>query len=49
VWHADQNYGETEARLVNFPTVPYDAAEPDKQRIDPHAGVIPFDWAIRDG
>lgn len=49
VWHADQNWGDTEAHLINFPTRPYDPEAPDKQRIDPHAGVIPFDWSIRDG
>jgi dTDP-4-dehydrorhamnose 3,5-epimerase len=49
VWHADQNWGETVARLLNFPTRPYDPARPDKLRIDPHSGVIPFDWELRDG
>lgn len=49
VWHADQNWGESDAIVVNFPTAPYDPDKPDKQRIDPHAGVIPFDWSLRDG
>ena len=49
VWHADQNWGETEAHVVNFPTRPYDPDSPDKHRIDPHCGAIPFDWSIRDG
>ena len=49
VWHADQNWGETEALIVNFPTHPYDPSHPDKLRIDPHAGLIPFDWSLRDG
>jgi dTDP-4-dehydrorhamnose 3,5-epimerase len=49
VWHADQNWGETEAHLVNFPTRPYDPENPDKYRIDPHSGVIPYDFSIRDG
>lgn len=49
VWHADQNWGETDAQIVNFPTRPFDPEHPDKHRIDPHAGVIPFDWSIRDG
>jgi dTDP-4-dehydrorhamnose 3,5-epimerase len=49
VWHADQNWGKTDARLVNFPTHPYDHADPDKYRIDPHSDVIPFDWELRDG
>jgi dTDP-4-dehydrorhamnose 3,5-epimerase len=49
VWHADQNWGKTDARIVNFPTLPYDHAAPDKFRIDPHSDVIPFDWELRDG
>jgi dTDP-4-dehydrorhamnose 3,5-epimerase len=49
VWHADQNWGETDARIVNFPTHPYVHATPDKYRIDPHSDVIPFDWELRDG
>ncbi len=48
VWHADQNWGESEALIVNFPTRAYDPENPDKFRIDPHAGVIPFDWSLRD-
>jgi dTDP-4-dehydrorhamnose 3,5-epimerase len=49
VWHADQNTGTTEAVVVNFPTRPYDRAEPDKYRTDPHEGAIPFDFTLRDG
>lgn len=49
VWHADQNWGDADALIVNFPTRPYDPDEPDKHRIDPRAGVIPFDWSLRDG
>jgi dTDP-4-dehydrorhamnose 3,5-epimerase len=49
VWHADQNLGAREVTILNFPTVRFDPADPDKQRIDPHAGVIPYDWSLRDG
>jgi dTDP-4-dehydrorhamnose 3,5-epimerase len=49
VWHADQNWGDAEAHVINFPTHPYDAENPDKYRIDPHSAAIPFDWSIRDG
>lgn len=49
VWHADQNWGRSDAIVINFPTRVYDPDDPDKHRIDPHAGVIPFDWSIRDG
>jgi dTDP-4-dehydrorhamnose 3,5-epimerase len=49
VWHADQNWGDTDALIVNFPTHPYDRESPDKYRIDPHSGDIQFDWSLRDG
>lgn len=50
VWHATQNYGHADATMVNFPTEPYDYADPDKYRIDPHdRSLIDFDWTLRDG
>ena len=49
VWHADQNWGERDATLTNFPTRAYDRADPDKYRIHPHSDEIPFDWSLRDG
>ncbi|MFL5825724.1 MAG: hypothetical protein ACJ76V_04310 [Thermoleophilaceae bacterium] len=49
VWHADQNWGDRDVSLMNFPTRAYNAADPDKYRLDPHGGEIPFDWSIRDG
>ncbi len=49
VWHATQNWGSTLGRIVNFGTARFDPADPDKARIDPNSGVIPFDWTIRDG
>ena len=49
VWHADQNLGAADAAILNFPTVPYDQSTPDKYRIDPHSGEIPFDWDALDG
>jgi dTDP-4-dehydrorhamnose 3,5-epimerase len=48
VWHAYQNYGEQETFIVNFPTRPFNHAAPDKYRIDPHSGTIPFDWSLAD-
>jgi dTDP-4-dehydrorhamnose 3,5-epimerase len=49
VWHASQNWGEDEAAVMNFPTRPFDRETPDKYRIDPHSGEIPFDWSLPDG
>ena len=48
VWHGDQNWGEGDAVMINFPTRPYNREDPDKYRIDPHAGTIPFDWSLPD-
>lgn len=33
VWHAERNIGSTEVVVVNFPTIPYDHASPDKYRL----------------
>jgi dTDP-4-dehydrorhamnose 3,5-epimerase len=49
VWHADQNWGDTEAVLMNFPTRPFNREDPDKHRIDPASGQIPFDFRLPDG
>ena len=49
VWHADQNVGQSPCRVSNFPTRPYDRDTPDKYRIDPASGEIPFDFTLRDG
>jgi dTDP-4-dehydrorhamnose 3,5-epimerase len=49
VWHADQNIGDQEAIVINFPTRAFDRNDPDKYRIDPHSGEIAFDWTLRDG
>lgn len=48
VWHADQNIGDSEATIINFPTRRYDHSNPDKFRIDPHSGEIDWDWTLRD-
>jgi dTDP-4-dehydrorhamnose 3,5-epimerase len=49
VWHADQNLGEDSALLINFPTRPFDRDNPDKFRIDPGSGEIPFDFTLSNG
>jgi dTDP-4-dehydrorhamnose 3,5-epimerase len=49
VWHAAHNTGERDWELINFPTRAYDSENPDKYRIDPHSGEIPFDFTLRDG
>jgi dTDP-4-dehydrorhamnose 3,5-epimerase len=47
VWHADQNTGDADAVIVNFPTRAYDPERPDKYRIDVAGGQIPFDWSLK--
>ena len=42
VWHADFNSGETDAVIVNFPTIKYDHANPDKYRLPLHTDLIPY-------
>ena len=49
VWHADQNVGDAPCRVINFPTRPFNRDDPDKYRIDPDSGEIPFDFTLRDG
>jgi dTDP-4-dehydrorhamnose 3,5-epimerase len=49
IWHAAQNTGDRDWQLINFPTRAYESANPDKYRIDPHSGEIPFDFALSDG
>jgi dTDP-4-dehydrorhamnose 3,5-epimerase len=49
VWHADHNWGDDEAHIINFPTRAFNKADPDKYRIDPHSGTIPYEWTLPDG
>jgi dTDP-4-dehydrorhamnose 3,5-epimerase len=41
VWHADRNVGPKDAVLINFPTRPYDHANPDKYRLPLDTDLIP--------
>ena len=44
-----RTWGEDDALILNFRTHPYDREAPDKYRLDPHSGEIPFDWSLPDG
>jgi dTDP-4-dehydrorhamnose 3,5-epimerase len=48
VWHANQNTGDGDSVIINFPTRAYDHDRPDKYRLDPASGEIPFDWTLKD-
>ena len=41
VWHADRNIGACDAVVVNFPTIMYDHADPDKWRLPIDSPLIP--------
>lgn len=49
VWHADHNIGSTDAVVVNFPTEPYDHADPDKYRLPIDTPLIPYDFGGASG
>jgi len=42
VWHADRNIGTKDAIVVNFPTIKYDHAAPDKYRLPLDTDKIPY-------
>jgi dTDP-4-dehydrorhamnose 3,5-epimerase len=44
VWHAVQNVGEVDSRMVNFPTAPYDYESPDKVRLPLDTESIPYSF-----
>jgi dTDP-4-dehydrorhamnose 3,5-epimerase len=44
IWHADHNVGSTDLLVVNFPTTPYDHANPDKYRLPIDTNLIPYSF-----
>lgn len=42
VWHADHNIGTRDALVVNYPTIQYDHAAPDKWRLPVDSPLIPY-------
>lgn len=42
IWHADHNIGSKDAIIINFPTIPYDHADPDKYRLPLDTDEIPY-------
>lgn len=48
VAHGFKGVGTAEAIVVNIPTEPYHAQDPDEYRIDPHGQEIPYDWSLKD-
>jgi dTDP-4-dehydrorhamnose 3,5-epimerase len=44
VWHAIQNVGDVDARMINFPTAPYNYESPDKVRLPLDTESIPYSF-----
>jgi dTDP-4-dehydrorhamnose 3,5-epimerase len=42
VWHALRNVGDTDVVVINFPTIQFDHAHPDKYGLPLHNDVIPY-------
>ena len=42
IWHANHNIGQKDVVVVNFPTIQYDHANPDKYRLPLDTERIPF-------
>jgi len=49
VWHAVRNVGQRDVVLVNFPTVPFDHASPDKYRLPLETDLIPHSFGGAQG
>jgi dTDP-4-dehydrorhamnose 3,5-epimerase len=49
VWHADYNIGTKDVVAVNFPTTPYDHANPDKYRLPIGTDLIPYSFGDAKG
>lgn len=49
VWHADHNIGSKDVVVVNFPTIPYDHANPDKYRLPIDTDLIPYSFGDAKG
>jgi len=47
VWHGLQNLGDSDALVLNFPSVAYDYADPDHYRLPADTTAIPYTWHTR--
>lgn len=48
VYHGWKCVSPEVALVVNVPTEPYNYADPDEFRLEPH-GALPYDWSRKDG
>jgi dTDP-4-dehydrorhamnose 3,5-epimerase len=49
VWHATRNVGSRDVVIVNFPTMPFDHADPDKYTLPLANDLIPFTFGETPG
>ncbi len=49
VYHGWKCISETEAFVINTPTMVYNYNDPDEFRVDPHVNDIPYNWERKDG
>lgn len=49
VWHATRNLGSKDVVIVNFPTMAFDHADPDKYRLPLKNDVIPYSFGDTPG
>lgn len=49
IWHANHNVGDKDVVVVNFPSTPYDHADPDKYRLPLDTDQIPYSFDPRMG
>lgn len=43
VWHAERNIGSDDVMVINFPTIPYDHTDPDKERLPLDTELLPVE------
>jgi len=48
VLHGFKGISTEEAIVINCPTEPYNASQPDEHRLDAHTKEISYDWARKD-
>ncbi len=48
VYHGWKCISTEPSLVVNIPNIPYNYAEPDEYRLEPH-GTLPYDWTRKDG
>lgn len=45
IYHGFKCVSDTEAMILNIPTLPYNRRNPDEYRLDAYQNDIPYDWS----